>query len=321
MKVNSANQVGLEIRHLTTLDAVARHLSFNHAAEELGYTPSAISQQVAAIERLVGTRVFERSRGPRPITLTEPGRVLLGHAHAVLARMEAAAADVDALTQGAVGELRVGTYQSIATRLLPSLLAEFRQAWPRIEVTLFESGSHDEIDGMVERGVLDLAFTVSPTTPDRVTAEEPLLRDPYVLVLPSEHPLAYSDDPMTLKQLGEVDLLGYRVCRAHAQVEQYLEANGVEPRVVFRAEDNALLQRLAVAGIGAAIMPLLAIDPNLDGMEVRDLSGVLPDRQIGLVSHRDRYRSPAQLAFVELARDHAARLAEQMSAGAASGAS
>src|ERR1700755_748264 len=101
MQISRANQLGLELRHLVTLDAVARHLSFNRAADELGYTPSAISQQVGAIEaavsareRVVAARVFERSRGPRPITLTEPGRVLLGHARAVLARMEAAATDV-----------------------------------------------------------------------------------------------------------------------------------------------------------------------------------------------------------------------------------
>src|ERR687887_206987 len=63
---------------------------------------------------------------------------------------------------GAAGELRVGTYQSVATRLLPAVLARFRERWPRIDVQLYESGSHDEIDGRVERGALDLAFTTPP---------------------------------------------------------------------------------------------------------------------------------------------------------------
>jgi DNA-binding transcriptional LysR family regulator len=310
MQVSRPNQLGLELRHLATLDAIARHRSFNRAADELGYTPSAVSQQVVAIERVVGARVFERSRGPAPIGLTEPGRVLLGHARAVLARLEAAATDVDALTQGAAGELRVGTYQSIAARLLPSLLAEFRTAWPRIELTLHESGSHDELDGKVERGVLDLAFTVAYEEGDGVTTYVPLLSDPYVLVLEQGSPLG---EP-TLEDLGKLDLVAYRECRANAVVERHLRAHGVEPRVVLRAEDNALLRRLAATGIGAAILPALALDSSLDGIELRRLDGLIPDRRIGLVLHRDRYRSPASIAFVDLALAHAARLSEELCA-------
>jgi DNA-binding transcriptional LysR family regulator len=308
MQVSRSNQLGLELRHLATLDAIARHRSFNRAADELGYTPSAVSQQVVAIERVVGARVFERSRGPRPIDLTEPGRVLLGHARAVLARMEAAATDVGAFTQGAAGELRIGTYQSIAARLLPSLLAEFRTAWPRIELTLHESGSHDELDGMVERGVLELAFTVAYEEGDGATTHIPLLSDPYVLVLPAGSTLGQP----TLADLGQLDLVAYRECRANAVVERHLRAHGIEPRVVLRAEDNALLRRLAGTGIGAAIMPVLALDPPLDGVELRRLDGLIPDRRIGLVLHRDRFHPPAARAFVDLALAHAARLADEL---------
>jgi DNA-binding transcriptional LysR family regulator len=312
MEVTSANQLGLELRHLIALEAVARHLSFHRAAEELGYTPSAVSQQVVALERAVGARVFERSRGPRPIRLTEPGRVLLGHARAVLTRMQAVAADVGALTEGALGELRIGTYQSLATRLLPPLLAEFRRAWPRIEIALRETGSHDELDEMVERGVLDVAFTIMPASEADVLERTDLLSDPYVLVVPAEHELAGERRVRSLGQLGEIDLVAYRVCRANAQVERFLRSSGVEPRVVLRAEDNALLQHLVAAGLGAAIMPLLAVDPPRPDVALLDASELLPRRRIGLVHHRDRYRSPAHEAFVELARDHAARLAERL---------
>lgn len=290
-------------------------MSFNRAADELGYTPSAVSQQVVALERVVGARVFERSRGPRPIRLTEPGRVLLGHARAVLARMEAVAADVGALTGGAVGELRVGTYQSVATRLLPPLLAEFRRAWPRIELTLCESGAHDEIDAMVERGALDLAFTVMPAAREDALVHTDLLSDPYALVVPAGHALAGRRRSVALAELGEIDLVAYRVCRANAQVERFLRSSGVEPRVVLRAEDNALLHELVAAGVGAAIMPLLALDVRRTDVALLDLGDLLPPRRIGLVHHRDRYRSPASRAFVELALDHAARLAERLTLG------
>ncbi len=302
----------LDLRHLVAMDAVARHRSFSAAAEELGYTQSAVSQQIADLERIAGARLFDRFAGPRPVELTEAGRVLLGHARAMLARMDAAGVDLDALSQGAVGDLRIGTFQSAATKLLPPILASFRTAWPRIEVALFESGSHDEIDAQVERGALDLAFThpANPTGPPLEYTD--LLTDPYFLVLGCDHELAGRPVLDDLQTLGQIDLVAYRVCRANAEVERFLGSHGVQPRVVFRAEDNHLLQGLAAEGIGAAIMPYLAIDRSRQDTPLVDLSSLIPPRRIGLVWHADRYRTPAAQAFIDLAREFARDLAEQI---------
>lgn len=302
---------GLELRHLLAMEAVARHRSFNAAAGELGYTQSAVSQQIADLERRAGTRVFERSSGPRPVELTEAGRVLLSHARAILARMEALSTDLGALGEGSVGDLRVGTFQSAASGLLPDLLAAFRTRWPRIAVSLFESGSHDEIDANVERGALDIAFTHPPIPAGAPFEYVGLLSDPYVLVVDPEHPLAGRTRVPPIEVLGEIDLVGYRVCRAHAEVERFLRSRGIEPRFVFRAEDNALLQGLAGEGVGAAIMPLLAVDQRREDCVIVDLADLIPRRRIGLVWHRDRYQTPAAQGFVQLAGDIAARLAEQ----------
>lgn len=304
----------LELRHLVAFEAVARHRSFTAAADDLGYTQSAVSQQISDLERIAGTRVFIRFSGPRPVELTEAGRVLLAHAHPILARMEAIHVDMEALAQGAVGDLRVGTFQSAATRLLPPLLLAFRQAWPRVEVALFESGSHDEIDTQVERGALDLAFTHPPIPEGVPLAYTDLLSDPYLLVVGRDHPLTGRRRPTSLKDLGEIDLVGYRVCRAHAEVERYLRSRGVEPRVVFRAEDNQLLQGLAARGVGAAIMPTLAVDPSRADTAVLDLAELIPNRRIGLVWHRDRFQTPAAKAFVALARTAAESLASELAA-------
>lgn len=301
----------LEIRHLVALDAVARHRSFNGAADELGYTQSAISQQVADLERITRTRVFERSAGPRPVEPTEAGRVLLEHARAILARIEAVDADLSVLSEGAVGDLRVGTFQSAATELLPAVLARFRERWPRIRVTLFESGSHDEIDERVERGSLDLAFTHPPIPEDAPLEYVDLLSDPYLLVVGTEHPLAGRRTPPKLATLAELDLVGYRVCRAHAEVERFLRSRGIEPRMVFRAEDNVLLQGLAAQGIGAAIMPMLAVDRARRDTVAIDLAGAIPARRIGMVWHKDRHRSPAARDFIRLARSAGGELAER----------
>jgi len=308
-KITNPNGLrGLELRHLVAFDAVARNRSFSAAAEELGYSQSAVSQQIADLERIARTRVFDRFPGPRPVELTEAGRVLLGHARPVLARMEAVGVDLAALADGAIGDLRIGTFQSAATNLLPHLLAAFREAWPRIEVTLFESGSHDELDGQVERGALDLAFTHPPIPEGAPLEFTDLLSDPYFLVVGRSHPLAGSSST-SLKTVGEIDLVGYRVCRAHAAVERFIRSRGIEPRFVFRAEDNQLLQGLAAMGVGAAIMPALAIDRSRDDIVLIDLADEIPRRRIGLVRHRDRYQTPAATAFVRLAREMAADLA------------
>src|SRR5687768_10540374 len=120
--------LGVELRHLAALEAVARTGSFGRAAARLGYTQSAVSQQIATLERIVGERLVERPGGPRAVSLTEAGRLLLRHAEAIVARLEAAHADLDALSAGAAGTLRVGTYQSVGKRVLPALLRRFRDA-------------------------------------------------------------------------------------------------------------------------------------------------------------------------------------------------
>src|ERR1700694_1283324 len=152
---------GLELRHLVALQTVAQAGTFGRAAAALGYTQSAMSQQIAALETLVGQRLVERSRGQPSVDLTEAGRLLLAHANAVIARLEAAHADFAAFGRGALGALRVGTYQSVSTRILPGLMREFSAAWPRVEVQLSEP-SNRELLPMVERGELDLTFEILP---------------------------------------------------------------------------------------------------------------------------------------------------------------
>src|SRR5207245_91804 len=105
--------LGLELRHLIALKAIADEGSFGRAATSLGYTQSAISQQIAGLERIVGQRLIDRPGGPRPIFLTDAGRLLLKHADGIAARLLAAQADLAALGAGDAGPLRVGTYQSV----------------------------------------------------------------------------------------------------------------------------------------------------------------------------------------------------------------
>src|SRR4029077_13316421 len=157
--------LGLELRHLIALKAIAEHGTFGRAAKELGYTQSAISQQIATLERIVGQRLIDRPGGPRPVSRTEAGELLLRHADAIAARLQAAQADLVALDAGDAGPLRIGTYQSVGARVLPELLREFSADWPKVEITLQESADDRDLLALVERGDLDLSFVVLPLDP------------------------------------------------------------------------------------------------------------------------------------------------------------
>src|SRR5205085_12004124 len=111
--------LGLELRHLAALKAVAEEGTFARAGARLGYTQSAISQQIAALERIAGARLLERPPGRRPDGLTAAGKVVLRHGAAMLARGHAVEADLAAAADGTTGTLRLGIYQSVGVHVLP----------------------------------------------------------------------------------------------------------------------------------------------------------------------------------------------------------
>jgi molybdate transport repressor ModE-like protein len=293
---------GVELRHFLALQAVAEEGSFGRAAIRLGYTQSAVSQQIAALERIVGEKLVERPGGPRAVSLTEAGQLLLRHAEAIVARMQAAAADLSAFSEGAAGSLRIGTYQSVSARLLPTLIRSFKEAWPKVEVTLTESALDDELEHAVERGDVDLSFVMLPTREGAPLEAEQLLVDPYVLIVPSDSPLAGRSSPPSLREIGELPLIGYRQCRSMEGIETAMRRAGREPNVVFRSDDNGTVQGLVAAGIGVALVPRLTLQATDGSLEVIEMPS-LPPRLIGIAWHRDRYRTPAARAFVETAHE------------------
>lgn len=304
------NWLGVELRHLAALEAVAREGTFGRAAISLGYTQSAVSQQIQTLERLVGERLLERPGGPRAVSLTEAGRLLLRHAEAIVARLHAAQADMAALAQGHGGRLRIGTFQSVGARVLPAVLRRFAAAWPQVEVELTESTSDEELVRLVERGELDLAFAMPPLLDGPFDAVE-LLADPYVLLVSAEHELA-DRSRASLADVGDVTLIGNRMCRSTALAEGELAQRGVGVEVAFRSDDNGTVQGLVAAGFGVALVPLLAVDPNDDNVRVLELDPAIPNRRIALAWHRDRHRSPAARAFVDVAADVCAEVAERL---------
>jgi DNA-binding transcriptional LysR family regulator len=305
--------LGVELRHLAALEAVATEGSFGRAAEKLGYTQSAVSQQIATLERIVGERLVERPGGPRPVTLTEAGRILLGHAESIVARLQAAQADLAALASGEAGSLHVGTFQSVGAKILPEVMRRFRAAWPDVEIELRESHLDSELTDGVERGELDVAFVQLPVdNPSLETLE--LLRDDYVLVAAADSPLATAKRPPTLREIADQPLIGYRTCRTTEIVVDQLRTTGVEPRFVFRSNENGVVQGLAGTGVGIALVPRLAVDENDESVKIVELGPKIAPRIVGIARHRDRYHSPAARAFVATALEVGRETAEALAA-------
>ena len=304
--------LGVELRHLAALQAVAEQGSFGRAAEKLGYTQSAVSQQIAMLERIVGERLVERPGGQRPVTMTEAGRILLRHAESIVARLQAAQADIAALAQGEAGSLHVGTFQSVGVRVLPEVIRRFRSAWPDVQIELRESHSDYDLCDAVERGDLDLAFVQLPLENASLETLE-LLRDEYVLVTAAESTFATGKRP-SLREIAAQPLIGSRSCRATELVVDQLRATGREPHFVFRSDENGVVQGLVGTGIGIAVLPRLAVDENDESVRVIELGPKIAPRIIGIVRHRDRYHSAAAIALVETALAVGRETAESLAA-------
>jgi molybdate transport repressor ModE-like protein len=299
--------LGIELRHVAALQAIAEEGSFRAAAERLGYTQSAVSHQIATLERIVGAKLIERPGGPRKVFLTDVGRLVLRHSEAILARLHAAHADTATMVAGGLGPLRVGTYQSVADHLLPALLRRFRRACPRLEVSLIDSSSDDELLVHVDRGDLDLAFALLPL-PEGPFAFAELMRDPWMLLVPADSALAACDEPVALDELAHLPLIGARRHRCWMEVDTHFRVCGLEPQYVFRSDENGTVHGLVAAGMGVGIVPRLAVDPHDRRVVALHLGSRPSPRVIALAWHRDRYQSPAAEAFVNLAGELCAEL-------------
>jgi DNA-binding transcriptional LysR family regulator len=295
----------LEVRHLVAFRTIAEEGSFAAAALRLGYTQSAISQQIAALERIVGASVLVRPRGRKPVGVTPAGELLLRHCGTILARLHAARADLAAISEGDL-RLRVGTYQSIGIRVLSEFLPRFRSDWEAVEVLLQESISDDELLDAVEHGMLDLAFCTIPARDGPFEVTE-LLRDPYYLVAPRDSPVARQGfHPEVTRSLT---IVAYRTCPIEPDVETVLRSRGIEPLIVSRSDDNATLQAFVAAGVGVAFMPRLSVDEDDTRVSLVEIDGLLPPRLLVAVSNRNRERSAAVQAFVAAAKAVADSLA------------
>jgi DNA-binding transcriptional LysR family regulator len=297
-----------DLRHLAALQALAEERSFQRAALRLGYTQSAVSQQLAALERSVNRRLVNRPRGSQRLTLTEAGEVLLKHAASIECTLSSVQTDLAALDTGATGSLRIGTFQSAGVRLLPAILRRFTADRGEIEVLVTEAPSDDRLLPLIERGDLDLAFAELPLPGGPLTAA-PLVTDDYVLVVPRDSPLEATARP-TLADVAALPLVGFKHGRSAQRIATHFSARGLQPTLTLQLDDNEMILAIVASGIGVALMPALAVHVDRDDVRVVELAEHLPPRAIALAWHADRSLSAAADAFVATARVVCAALAK-----------
>jgi DNA-binding transcriptional LysR family regulator len=302
--------LGIEIRHFAALAAIASERSFRGAAERLGYVQSAISRQIAYLEQATGSRLIERSQGPKPVHLTEAGELLLAHATAILGTLDAAQDDLAKVETAHVDEVRVGFFPGVATRILPAALVAFGRRRPDVRVVARESGTDKPLYDLLRRGSIDIAFAHLPAEDGPFDSCE-LLEVAWALVVPAGTELAERDAPPTLDEIARLPLIASS-SDATPWSDSPRGPRVPEPHIVARFDGAQIVQALAGAGVGAAIVPRLAVheDPRT---AVIELDHLLPPARLGLVWLRLRELEPSAQEFRQVARNVGLALAQRQS--------
>jgi len=295
------------MRRLRVLHAVSAYGSVTAAAAALGYSAPAVSQQLAALEREVGMRLTERAG--RGLELTPAALILVAHTDALLARLEAAEADLAALRDQIAGRVALAAFPSAAASLVPAAWAALAGSAPQLRLDLTEMEPEESLPAVL-RGETDVAiaheYDLLPRPLDPLFERRELLADPVVLAVPAGHPLA-AEPAIPLSDLAGQPFLAPRESTSCAEMIQRACARaGFVPRVVARASDFAVLLSLVAAGAGVTLVPGLAARWLPPG--VRLVPPAEPvTRRVFTVSRRGGDRKPAVRVVLDALTDAAAR--------------
>ncbi|MEZ7004494.1 LysR family transcriptional regulator [Streptomyces sp. AD55] len=303
----------IEARHLRVLRAVAATGSFSAAGRELGCTQPAVSQQMKALETSVGTPLLVRSG--REMRLTQAGEALVRHAAGILAGLTAAEEEVAAIAGLRAGRVRLVSFPSGSSTLVPAALAALRAAHPGTRVYLEEAEPPRSVE-LLREGDCDIALAFRYE--GAAGAEEwddlvvrPLLSDRLVALVPERHRLARAaEGSLAIGELaGEPWIAGCPRCRG--QLVEVCEGAGFTPRIDFATDDYPAVAGLVGAGLGVAVLPELAVE----SVRPRGVRAVALEpavrREIVALTLTDLAQVPAVAATL----DELARAAARLGAG------
>jgi DNA-binding transcriptional LysR family regulator len=288
----------LDVRRMRVLREVAQRGSFSAAAEALSFTQSAVSQQIAALEREAGTVLVQRSA--RGVRLTEAGEAVVRHTEAILARLAEAESELEAIAGLTGGRLRMAAFESAGATLMPLAIAAFRERHPSVELSMSLLEPEDSIP-QLRAGELDLAITFSAPNGrdlDDGLYHQHLIDDPMYLVLPREHPLARKRHLRLADLAGEAWIGGSTPCECNRLIYRACSAAGFDPRIAFETDDYQAMQGFIAAGVGVSLIAELGLRSVREDVVVRDIGRDTPIRSIHATTLAEGYRSPASQAML-----------------------
>jgi DNA-binding transcriptional LysR family regulator len=276
-----------DLRLLRVFREVALRGSFSAAADALAYTQPAVSQQIARLERQVGTRLIDRE--PRSLRLTQAGDVVLRHTERLLAQVAEARADLAEVAAGTRGQVRIGSMPTTAGTFVGRAISAYRRERPGIALDLQIVFPREAV-AAVRSGDLEVAISQeSGFGPDADTSGlhvQHLLDDPLYAALSVDHPLAtrraialkdLAGDPLILLELANMPVHDNVALRAYQDA-------GVEPDIAHTFDDHFAIEGLVAAGMGVALLPALALTATRGDVAILPLEGTPPRRRIVAVT-------------------------------------
>ena len=292
----------LDVKRMKVLREVAAEQSFSAAAEKLGYTQSAVSQQVAALERETGTTLIERN--PRGLRMTDAGEALVRHAEGILARLADAEAELEAIAGLRGGRLRLGSFPTAGATLMPRAIAKFSKRHPGVELSLVEA---DPIESLprLKAGELDLVLVddTSGVLEQPDLHFEHILDDPLHLALAVDHPLAQRPRVRIQDLSDEPWIQPTQACACSRATQIACQNAGFQPRVAYESDDFGVVQGLVAAGVGVALIPELALVGERPDIVVRRIDTKPGVRRIYAAVLANGFRSPALAEMLTTLRE------------------
>jgi LysR family transcriptional activator of glutamate synthase operon len=289
----------MEIRQLRYLVALAEERSFTRAAAREHVAQPALSQQIRRLEQELGLALVQRTT--RRVMITEAGEALVRRARMVLAELEAAHEEMQALRGAWKGRVRVGAMHTMGPVDISLAIAGFRRLHPQVEVTMLEHSS-EELAELLRIGELDMAFlSVTERIESRGLALRQLVSEELVLALPPGHPLA-SRAPVALHLLAGEEFVSYRPgARLRELLTSAAAAAGFAPQITLESNDSRRILRLVARGLGVALLPRSDCAGADAEVAVVELLGPPLTRDITLAWLQSRRLAPAASEFLALA--------------------
>lgn len=275
----------LNVQRMRILREVATRGGVAAAAEVLWVTPSAVSQQLAALEREAGVKLVERDG--RRLRLTQAGQRLVEHTERVLAEIESAEADLASAATGISGDLRISAFPTAARSLLVPALVRLRGRHPLLRLSVTDLEPEESMPSL-KAGRLDVVLTyewdVLPSIADPGVEREELLVEPLFLAMPRSHPLA--GRPVRVRDLaGEAWIVGRDQTSLLELVVRIAAAAGFEPRTDFHAMDIDVILSAVAAGLGVALVPALGLFAERKDVDLQPLEDGHVRRTYGAIRH------------------------------------